>query len=152
MSDMSDGRRFYVYDEDNEREWLDAETVEDAIEEVGDFDHVRFGQTVDIYERVPGEEVPVATCVDVQGFEVEEEEVATCTAYEHLATAIFNDDRSGFDEDGRDDEALDDLYDYLKGFRITGVKGEPYFGTPEPGGLPGRVVDYEIVAVEDDDE
>ena len=80
------------------------------------------------------------------------DEAHTCTAYEHLASAIFNDDRTGFDEDGRDDEALADLYDYLKGFRITGVRGEGYFGTPEPGGKPGTVVDYEIVAIEDDDE
>ena len=64
----SGGRRFYTYTEDDERHWLEAETLDDAIEECRDGDHTVLGQTVDIYDsHEEHEEEAVASCVDVEG-------------------------------------------------------------------------------------
>ena len=58
-------RRFYVYDEDDRRHWLDAWTLDEAIDAARDSDHTVVGQTVDIYDRE--NEEPVAVMVDVEG-------------------------------------------------------------------------------------
>ena len=59
-------RRFYVYSEEAERRyWLDARTLDDAIDEARDLDNTVVGQSVDIYDHKTGDEV--AVMVDVEG-------------------------------------------------------------------------------------
>ncbi len=62
-----DVRRFYVHDEDGDRVWLRAQSLDAAIEECEDGDHTRLGQTVDIHDRHVTGGGPVAVNVDVQG-------------------------------------------------------------------------------------
>ena len=60
-------RRFYTYTEDDERVWLDATTLDDAITEVSESDHTRLGQIADVYDSYEyGNEV-AAVSVDVLG-------------------------------------------------------------------------------------
>lgn len=65
----STGRRFYTYDEEDNRVWLRSRTLDGAVEEVERGDHTVLGQTVDIYDawRHGNEDEVVASTVDVQG-------------------------------------------------------------------------------------
>lgn len=63
----SGGRRYYTYTEDDLRHWLEAETVDEAIEECRNGDHTVPGQTVDIHDSHTLGDEQVAVCVDVEG-------------------------------------------------------------------------------------
>ena len=60
-------KRFYVYADDEERHWLDARTLDEAMSEVRDGDAAVLGQTVDIYGSEQWDDDPVAVMVDVEG-------------------------------------------------------------------------------------
>lgn len=63
--------RFYVRDEEGDRVWLRAQSLDAAIDECESGDASRLGQIVDIYDRHHdrhyGNVEPVAVSVDVLG-------------------------------------------------------------------------------------
>lgn len=68
MSTVLDLGRFYVHDEEGDRVWLRAQSLDAAITECRDGDASRLGQIVDIYDRHNREDdEPVAVSVDVLG-------------------------------------------------------------------------------------
>lgn len=71
-------------------------------------------------------------------------ETVKATLYAHLASAIFNGDTSGLDEQG--ERELAEALKYIGELTPTDV-GESFFGRPETSGLPGEVAEYTLTLI-----
>ena len=69
-------------------------------------------------------------------------EVARVVDYAHYASGLINGDYSGLDE--ADQEAVRMLEEDWIGWTFVSCS-ESFFGTPDGGGLPGEVVEYELL-------
>ena len=61
-------------------------------------------------------------------------------SYSRFASALINSDESGLD--ARDKKNLAKFLKHTRGYNIVSTLGDPYFGHPEEGGLPGEIIDY----------